>query len=264
MYRRPLPTTNVAFLSTVMWDGRENTGQGLAADLKSQARDATLGHAQAANSPTDAQLNEIVSFQLGIFTAQIFDHKAKFLTGDNAKGGPIALASQEFFIGINDPLGLNPKGTPFTSQIFNLYRPWLDADHRPDYRDLGMPVANVAELFKSINISDDWRRNDHEHGMINEHRCSVARGEELFNNTKISITGVAGLNDDLNIETIPGFCGTCQTPRTSDTTRSRRHLISAFPMPARKLRQSSTLLACRSSQSPASSKTVRSPERSIK
>src|SRR5262249_26827096 len=81
MYRRPLPTTNVAFLSTVMWDGRENTGQGLAADLKRQARDATLGHAQAANSPTDAQLDEIVSFQLGIFTAQIFDHKAKFLTG---------------------------------------------------------------------------------------------------------------------------------------------------------------------------------------
>jgi cytochrome c peroxidase len=45
MYRRPLPTTNAGFLSTVMWDGRENTSQGLAADLRSQARDATLGHA---------------------------------------------------------------------------------------------------------------------------------------------------------------------------------------------------------------------------
>jgi len=209
MYRRPLPTTNVGFLSTVMWDGRENTGQGLAADLKSQARDATLGHAQAATSPTDAQLNEIVSFQLGIFTAQIFDHKAKFLTSDNAKGGPIALSAQEFFIGINDPLGLNPKGTPFSSQVFDIYRPWLNAGHRHDYRDLGMPVANAAELFKTINITDDWRRNDHERGMVNEHRRSVARGEELFNNTKINITGVAGLNDDLNIETIPGFCGTC-------------------------------------------------------
>ena len=40
------PVTNVSFLSTVMWDGRENTGKGLAADLKSQTRDATLGHAQ--------------------------------------------------------------------------------------------------------------------------------------------------------------------------------------------------------------------------
>ena len=209
MYRRPLPTTNVGFLSTVMWDGRENTGQGLAADLRSQARDATLGHAQAAASPTDAQLSEIVSFQLGIFTAQIFDHKAKFLTSDNAKGGPIALSAQEFFIGINDPLGLNPKGTPFTSQVFDLYRPWLNAGHRHDYRDLGMPVANAAELFKTINITDDWRHNDRERGMVNEHRRSVARGEELFNNTRVNITGVAGLNDDLNIETIPGFCGTC-------------------------------------------------------
>ncbi len=209
MYRRPLPTTNVGFLSTVMWDGRENTGQGLAADLRSQARDATLGHAQAAASPTDAQLSEIVSFQLGIFTAQIFDNKAKFLTSDNAKGGPIALSAQEFFIGINDPLGLNPKGTPFTSQVFDLYRPWLNAGHRHDYRDLGMPVANAAELFKTINITDDWRHNDRERGMVNEHRRSVARGEELFNNTRVNITGVAGLNDDLNIETIPGFCGTC-------------------------------------------------------
>ncbi|HEY6702361.1 MAG TPA: hypothetical protein VI137_16410 [Pseudolabrys sp.] len=68
MYRRPLPTTNIGFLSAVMWDGRENTGKGLTADLKSQARDATLSHAEAAASPTDAQLDEIVSFQLGIFT----------------------------------------------------------------------------------------------------------------------------------------------------------------------------------------------------
>ena len=45
--------------------------------------------------------------------------------------------------------------------------------------------------------------------MVNEHRRSVARGEELFNNTRVNITGVAGLNDDLNIETVPGFCGTC-------------------------------------------------------
>jgi hypothetical protein len=61
------------------------------------------------------------------------------------------------------------------------------------------PVANAAELFKTINITDDWRHNDRERGMVNEHRRSVARGEELFNNTKINITGVAGLNDNLNI-----------------------------------------------------------------
>ena len=38
MYRRPLPSTNVAFLSTVMWDGRETVpGQAIAGDLTTQA-----------------------------------------------------------------------------------------------------------------------------------------------------------------------------------------------------------------------------------
>ncbi len=213
MYRRPLPSTNVGFLSTVMWDGRESTSTGtLDSDLRNQARDATFGHAQAATSPTDAQLDEIVAFQKGVFTAQIFDKKAKFLTDDNAKGGPVALSSQDFFIGINDPLGLNPKGTQFTSQIFDLYRPWLSAGDRHEHGDHSTPMAS-EDLLKNINITDDWRHNDHERSMVSEHRRSVARGEEVFNNAggiaKIDITGVAGLNDELNTPSIAGSCGTC-------------------------------------------------------
>ena len=209
MYRRPLPVANIKYLSTVMWDGRESTPNGgLESDLRTQARDATLTHAQAATSPTDAQLAEIVAFQTGIFTAQIFDNKAKFLTGDNATGGPIALASQEFFIGINDPLGLNPKEIQFTSQIFDLYRPWLSAGGPNDHGGHGTPMA-TEDLLKRINITDGWRFDDRERDMVSEHRRSVARGEELFNNTKIAITGVAGLNDDLKVDRIDGFCGTC-------------------------------------------------------
>ena len=34
--------------------------------------------------------------------------------------------SPEFFVGINDPLGGNPKGTPFTPVIFNLFDAWVD------------------------------------------------------------------------------------------------------------------------------------------
>jgi hypothetical protein len=210
VYRRPLPTANISFLSTVMWDGRESTANGLDSDLRNQARDATLGHAQAVASPTDAQLGEIVAFQKGVFTAQVFDNKARFLSADNAKGGPIKLSMQEFFIGINDPLGGNPKGIPFTSQVFDLYRPWLDAGKRHDAgNDDQQPMAGIEDLFKRVNITDAWRHNDHERSMVNEHRRSVARGEELFNTVKINITGVAGLNDDLNVESIPGFCGTC-------------------------------------------------------
>jgi cytochrome c peroxidase len=67
VYRRPLPTTNLDFLSAVMFDGREsltyplNDGQTFAAnlntDLTQQATDATLTHAQAAQPPTAVQLS---------------------------------------------------------------------------------------------------------------------------------------------------------------------------------------------------------------
>src|SRR5579864_2200127 len=65
-YRRPLPSTNLGFLSAIMWDGREPS-------LTSQATDATLGHAQASIPPSAAQLAEIVAFESGIFAAQGFD-----------------------------------------------------------------------------------------------------------------------------------------------------------------------------------------------
>src|SRR5581483_1608457 len=69
VYRRPLPAANLNFLSAVMWDGREPS-------LANQAMDATLGHAQASAAPTAAQVQQIVQFETGIFTAQIFDTNA--------------------------------------------------------------------------------------------------------------------------------------------------------------------------------------------
>jgi cytochrome c peroxidase len=182
-YRRPLPSTNLGFLSAVMWDGREPS-------LTSQANDATLGHAQAATPPTAAQLAQIVAFESGIYTAQSFDNRADYLSANGATGGPVALSLLEpsFYIGINDPLGQNPNKIPFTSQIFDLYRPWL-APGRGDV---------VAQ------------------------RESIARGEEVFNNTAINITGVTGLNDVLNQPTIAGFCGTCH-----DTPNVGNHSVKA-------------------------------------
>ena len=119
-YRRPLPSTNLGFLSAIMWDGREPS-------LSSQAIDATLGHAQGSAQPTAAQVAEIVAFESGIFAAQAFDDRAGNLAADGSTGGPVALSLQlaKFFIGVNDPLGQNPTKAPFTSQIFDLYRPWL-------------------------------------------------------------------------------------------------------------------------------------------
>jgi cytochrome c peroxidase len=184
VYRRPLPSANLGFLSAIMWDGREPS-------LASQAVDATLGHAQADAAPNPAQQAEIVAFESGIFTAQVFDNNAGTLHEDGALGGPVALSLQlgKFFIGVNDPLGLNPTGTPFNPNIFDVYRPWLGLFGRDDDA---------------------------------QYRQSIARGDEVFNTTNINITGVAGLNDTLKVTSIPGFCGTCH-----DTPNVGNHSVKA-------------------------------------
>jgi cytochrome c peroxidase len=184
VYRRPLPSTNLGFLSAFMWDGREPS-------LQNQAVDATLGHAQADSAPTPEQVNQIVAFETGIFTAQALDKRAAQLQADGANGGPVALSLElsKFYIGVNDPLGGNPNGIPFTPNIFDIYRPWL-----------GLPGQSDEQ----------------------QNRKSVARGEELFNGININITGVGGLNDKLGMPSIPGFCGTCH-----DTPNVGNHSVKA-------------------------------------
>ena len=191
-YRRPLPSTNLPYLSTVMWDGRETfkdaSGHFIPVidDLRHQATDATLGHAQAAVPPTAAQVQSILDFELKVFTAQTSDLQAGELNRAGAKGGPNTLSTQDFFIGINDPLGGNPKGTPFNPVIFSLFDRWA-------------------------HIQD---RDFDEHTLA---RRAVAHGQLLFNSLPIAITGVAGLNDVLNQTVINGFCGTCHdSPNVGD------------------------------------------------
>jgi hypothetical protein len=117
VYRRPLPSTNLGFLTTIMWDGREPS-------LASQSVDATRIHAQSNADPSTGQQQQIVNFESGIFTAQVLDNNAQNLKAAGANGGPDALANllPGFYVGINDPLGGNPKKLPFTSQIFDLYQ----------------------------------------------------------------------------------------------------------------------------------------------
>ncbi|MGH7089749.1 MAG: hypothetical protein ACREFQ_12700 [Stellaceae bacterium] len=177
VYRRPLPATNLAFDSAIMWDGREP-------DLSSQAADATLGHAQGNAPPSLAQQQQIVDFESGLSTAQFFDKSAKYLSADRATGGPAALATQYFYIGINDPFGLNPTGAAFNPAIFDLYEAWT-------------------------SLPGD--------GPVVAKREQIARGEALFDRTPINITGVAGINDVLGQANFAGFCGTCHsTPNVGD------------------------------------------------
>jgi cytochrome c peroxidase len=188
VYRRPLPATNLGFLTAVQFDGREtvaplNNRQTFAAnlitDLKHQALDATLGHAQASVAPSDSQLMQIVAFESGLNSAQALDFRAGRLNIEGASGGPKFLSSVPFFPGINDPLGGNPTGAAFDPNAFALYSTWA--------------------------TSGDPRRR------------SIARGEEVFNTHPLFITGVRGLNDALNQPVINGTCTTCHdAPNVGD------------------------------------------------
>jgi cytochrome c peroxidase len=204
MYRRPLPSTNLRFVSAVMWDGREsspqtgtqritfeseNPGAILIADLAHQSVDATLGHAQALVPPTSAQQQAIVDFELGLFTAQALDRHAGVLNANGVRGGPVSLAAQQFFIGINDPID-----------------PLNDVINRPD---LGFNPNHDGFTPVIFRLFDAWSNPQHWAAAVNRARASIARGEALFNSKPINISGVSGLNDELGMSVIPGTCGTC-------------------------------------------------------
>ena len=195
LFRRPLPSANLQFLSTVMWDGRETfadpaskdciagTTKCFAAipfDLMDQANGATTGHAQATQALTPAQQEAIVRFESGLTTAQVFDNDAKELTAAGGTGGAQALAKVDSYFGINDVIaGDYRTHAPFDARIFHMYDAWDTA--APPSPDVGTAAA----------------------------RRAVARGQALFNTKPIAIKGVKGLNDDLGMATFNGTCTTC-------------------------------------------------------
>ena len=220
MYRRPLPATNLRFLSAVMHDGRESTPatgtrkilyenypNSLVADLLHQAMDATTGHAQGDGTrPTPAEQLAIVDFEMGLTTAQSTGHGIGSLNSQGANGGPLPLTNEPFFISINSsvhplvstlelPGGrATPGDGQFTPAIFDPFKAWGSLPY-------------------------------------NDPRAAVARGEAIFNSKTFNITGVAGINDDASegglvaggIASLQGTCGTCH-----DTPNVGNH---SFPTP---------------------------------
>ena len=123
LYRRPLPSTNLAFLATVMWDGRESRVSGpMATSLAQQADAASTVHAQEAVL-SDEQRRAIVGFEMGLVTAQHRDTRAEDLAAGGARGGPHALSEQPFFPGINSRR--EPGG--FNRRVFSLFGAWAEA-----------------------------------------------------------------------------------------------------------------------------------------
>ena len=211
VYRRPLPTSSLRYLSAVMFDGRETLmplnnaatmQNNMNFDLTDQATSAVLIHAQGV-APTVAQLSEIVQFELGLSTAQIHDDRAGSLYAHGAEGGPQALSAQDYYPGSNDALGGDPTGEKFNSSAFSLYTAW----------------ENIG-----AHGYGDGDNNDREK---NKAREEIAAGEKLFNTRPAIITGVRGLNDNAALGSPASITGTCTT--CHDTPNVGNHSV-ALPL----------------------------------
>jgi len=166
-------------------------------NLASQALNATTIHAQRSvgNTLSPEVLQSIVTFETQLFMAQTYDAHAGWLDQNGGRGGPQSLSQQNFYIGINDPIGLNPTGAAFDPSAFTLYTAWAGRDANEEHEG-------------------DKDRDSDAH-------ASVVRGEVLFNTKPIAIVGVAGLNDKLQAPLIHGTCTTCH-----DTPNVGNHSVS--------------------------------------
>jgi cytochrome c peroxidase len=194
MYRRPLPSANLKFLSGVMWDGRASKpGQAIRDGLIAQVVDAVTGHAQGA-APSPEQVRSIVDFELTLFSTQAVDRSAGRLTEGVVRSGPDLLGRELFCLGINDPLDMRPSMPgacgaasggldPF---VFTLFRGWTDSS---------MPQ-----------------------------RQAIARGEAIFNTRQFVIDQVPGLNgrieDPVRRPILNGTCTLCH-----DTPNAGNHSV---------------------------------------
>jgi len=190
LFRRPLPTTNLKFDSTVMWDGREVVaGATVASELLTQSSDATVAHAQG-QPLSAAQRASIVDFETALASAQVIDRKAGRLDDGGAQGGPEAILQQAFYIGINDNFGDSKTGAKFDPVVFDIFDKWT-----------------------------------HAKGYDADARQQIARGQALFNTKAISITGVSGINDEPAFGTPAKLVGTCTT--CHDTPNGGNHSVVA-------------------------------------
>ncbi|MEO8016824.1 MAG: hypothetical protein ABI769_03345 [Pseudomonadota bacterium] len=206
VYRRPLPTTNIAFLSTIMWDGRETlaplgSGSTFLANLRSnlihQAISATTVHAEGAAPPTSAQLAQIVDLELGLFTAQVWDFDAGSLEAHGARGGPRNLSDVVYYPGINDSLGAEPTGLAFTPFSMSMFPAWT------------APAPGYLMHDRAATARRD-----------------IAAGERLFNSAPLTISAVRGLNDNTALAKPAAIQGTCTT--CHDTPNVGHH---SLPLP---------------------------------
>jgi cytochrome c peroxidase len=128
-WRRVMPTMSFHTGSaTVAWDSGNTQGIDQTAGLVNQATRNVTG-AQQGQPATQAVINDIVSFETSLSTAQLLSFKAGLLNADGARGGPEELSRMTKALG-----------------RFDLFDAWIDSPV-----DARAQIARGQELFNNTN-----------------------------------------------------------------------------------------------------------------
>ena len=231
LFRRPLPTTNMRFLTALMWDGREsnplegrvavaelpplgviadeaaNHDQNLLADFLHQSNTATLTHAQAvAPGLTADQEAGITAFALNLATAQRNSQRGGGVSTPRGAGGPEPMLNSPFFVSINDSgdPSLDITGNGFNRRAFTLFDAWNKVGN-PQRKS----IARGQEIFNTLALNAGGTTCTTCHGVPNVGTRSLNKRSITRSPTTKSLRRPAALH-------IPGNTG----PARSSVHRS--------------------------------------------
>ena len=122
-YRKPNPTVGIAQKTSVTWAPAPQPD--MVATLKGLVVGATRLHGQTTYTPTDEEQTEGADFMLHTYFAQVVDDHAGRLDVDGARGGPVHLANQDWYPGIN-----HASTGPTTRKVFDIYDAWSGDDRK--------------------------------------------------------------------------------------------------------------------------------------
>jgi len=219
VYRRPLPSANVAFLNRdaaenkldIMWDARE-------LDLNSQFIDATMFHGQTSVPPDENSIKQGVLFQSGMFTGQSHDHRAGDLTGGDGslvEGGPVNLyllrqgsTTPCFDVSSGELAGelVCPGIKVKEALAINLPAPL-------QFVNASGTLVTTLKSNVASQLYGPFATSATGNAMKDAQRESIASGEALFSTNPFAINNVPGLNDIKGDPTgvEAGTCSTCHS-----------------------------------------------------
>jgi hypothetical protein len=154
------PATGLRYSGNLMADQRDRT-------LQEQALDAMSSHLERATPPSALQLQQIISFESQLYTAQIADFVGGLLTAGGASGGPEALSTAA-------------PGVLKSSKDLQWveFKSWEDAAKDPSLsatqREFRLSVARGAQIFRdrTFLIKDSSGLNSMNFGNPTRDSCN--------------------------------------------------------------------------------------------